>query len=122
MSFCSSFEKIAEVRDMSDIELTLKANKHLGKVISHDKAHVTGAITGAGIGGLASMVIKDKSARKAAASVLGGAVGGSIAGQGVKKWYQGKLRRESGELKHRGIYAVPRGNKIYWVKKQHGEA
>lgn len=118
MGFCESFQKVADVRDMSDIELTLKANKHLNKVISHDKAHITGAVSGGALGGMASLAIKDKSAAKAVASVLGGSAGGALGGQAVKKWYQGKLRRESNELKHRGIYAVPRGDKIYWVKKK----
>ena len=118
MSFCQKFEKVAKVEDMSDIELTLKANKHLNKVISHDKAHQTGTVIGA-LGGLAgSAALKSKTPGRIAATTAAGAAAGALGGQGVKKWYQGKLRRETGELKHRGIYAVPRGNRVYWVKKK----
>jgi len=124
MSFCASFEKSAGTHNMSDIELTLKAEKHLHGAIKHDESPYKGAAAGGvagGVGGLAERAaknVKKGGHGRVAALAAGGAAVGGAAGLGIRTWHQHHLRRMTKELSRRGIFAVPRGEKIYWVKRR----
>lgn len=119
MSFKASFEKSAAAKDMSDVELEYKVEKHFKKLKNREKAPLTGAATGATLGGAAGATQKARGKTGwlgAALISAGGAAGGAAAGKAIKGYHEGKVRKYESELNRRGMYGFPTSRGFTWRK------
>ena len=124
MSFPKEFEKTAKnPAYMSDMELFLKTDKHLGKSVKHEYSPYTGSVAGAAAGGAVGGIgklwkNKPKTLKGVAGTAALGSLAGAATGYGVKKFHQNRLRKYVNELATRGYYPSSRGGRISWKRYQ----